>query len=56
MNSPGDMMQENMPQVFNLHITFNDRGKHKADHIKRHLYLSSKYLFEIHNHTLISGS
>jgi len=40
MNSPGDVMQENTAQVFNLHITFNDRGKHKADNIKRHLSVS----------------
>jgi len=32
MNSPDDVMHENMPQAFNLHITFNDRGKHKGDH------------------------
>jgi hypothetical protein len=42
MNSPGDVMQENMPQVFNLHITFNDRAKHKADITKKHLSVSVK--------------
>jgi hypothetical protein len=52
-------MQENMSQVFNLHITFNDRGEGDIKQTSPKntcLYLSSNYLLEICNHTLISGS
>jgi len=37
-----DVMQENMPQVFNLHMTFNDTVWHKAHLTKINLSISVK--------------